>query len=105
MAKFYGTIGYGETAEISPGVWDVRITEKAYYGELLRTSRHLQSADKLNDNINVSNQISILADPFANQNFHQMKYVVFMGVKWKITNVEVQYPRLILTIGDVYNAE
>ena len=105
MAKFYGVIGYGETAETKPGTWTEQITERKYYGDLTRNSRRLQSADKLNDNLNISNEISIVADPFAYQNFHLMKYVELMGVKWKITNVEVQYPRLILTIGDVYNVE
>lgn len=105
MAKFYGAIGYAETLEISPGVWTEQITERNYYGELVRNVRRLQSADKLNDDINVSNEISIVADPFANQNFHSMRYVDFMGAKWKISNIEVQFPRLILTTGGVYNGE
>ena len=105
MAKFYGAIGYSVTEETKPGVWKENIIERMYYGDLVRNTRRLQSADKLNDNIDVSNEISILADPFANDNFHSMKYVEFMGAKWKITSVEVQYPRLILTVGGVYNGE
>ncbi len=103
MAKFFGPIGFAELAETSPGVWDEKITERDYYGDLIRNVRRLQSSDKVNDDINVSNEISIVADPFANENFHSMRYVEFMGAKWKITSVEVQYPRLILTIGGVYN--
>lgn len=103
MAKFCGIIGYAETVEVKPGIWKEQITEKKYYGDLLRNSRRLQTVDKLNDDINVSNEISIVADPYANQNFHLMRYVIFMGTKWKISNVEVQYPRLLLTIGGVYN--
>lgn len=105
MAKFYGAIGYAVTEETAPGVWEERITECMYYGELVRNTRKLQSADQLNDNINVANEISILADPFAYENFHSMKYVGFSGVKWKVTSIEVQYPRLILTVGGVYNGE
>lgn len=103
MAKFYGAIGYAVTVETSPGVWDERITERTYYGDLIRDTRRLQSSETLNDNINIANEISIVADPFANENFYSMRYVVFRGAKWKISNVEVQYPRLILTIGGVYN--
>lgn len=103
MAKFYGAIGYAESVETKPGVWKDQITERMYYGELVRNTRSLQSSDQLNDNINVANEISIVADPFANQNFHLMKYVEFMGAKWKISKVEVRYPRLILTVGGVYN--
>lgn len=103
MSKWYGVIGYSETVETIPGVWDEQITEKSYYGDLIRNTRRLQSSDKVNDDINVMNEISILADPYANQNFYSMKYVELMGTKWKITNVEVQYPRLLLSIGGVYN--
>lgn len=105
MAKFFGAIGYAETVEDEnrPGVWREKITERMYSGDLIRNTRQLQSADKLNDNINISNQISIVADPFARQNFHAMRYVEFMGAKWKVTNVDVQYPRLLLTVGGVYN--
>lgn len=103
MAKFYGKIGYSETNETSPGVWTETIIERNYYGDLLRNFKKTQTPSTLNDDINVANEISIVADPYANQNFHLMKYVEFMGTKWKITTVEVQYPRLILSIGGVYN--
>lgn len=105
MAKFYGAIGYAVTEETKPGVWKEQITERMYSGDLTRNTRKLQSTDQLNDDINVANEVSIVADPFANENFHSMKYVEFMGAKWKITSVEVQYPRLILTVGGVYNGE
>ena len=98
MAKFYGAVGYAVTEENTPGVWDERIIERMYYGELIRNTRKLQSTEYLNDDINISNEISILADPFAYANFHSMRYVDFMGAKWKIISVEVQYPRLILTV-------
>lgn len=102
MAKFFGAIGYSVTKETSPGVWEEDITERDYYGDLVRNVRKIQPSDGLNDDLNVANEISIVADPFANENFHSMRYVHFMGAKWKVTNVEVQYPRLILTIGGVY---
>lgn len=103
MAKFYGIIGYAEQVETVPGVNSEEITERPYYGDLIRNTRRYESASQLNDNLNIANEISIIADPFAYQNFHAMRYVEFMGAKWKITTVEVQYPRLILTIGGVYN--
>lgn len=103
MAKFYGEIGYGQSEETSPGVYTDTIITRNYSGDTIKNNRRLQSSDSLNDNINISNEISILADPFANNNFHSMRYVKFMGSKWKITNVDVQSPRLVLTIGGVFN--
>lgn len=103
MAKWYGKIGYAESVESEPGDWDEVITERSYYGELERNTRALQNSEGTNKNVNISNQISILADPYANQNFHAMRYAEFMGTKWTISNVEVSYPRLKLTLGGVYN--
>lgn len=105
MAKFYGKIGYGVTSEIRPGVWDETITERSYYGDVNKLSRRLESSDKVIDDITISNEISILADPFAYENFHTMKYVEYMGAKWKINKVEVRFPRLILVTGGLYNGK
>lgn len=103
MAKWYGKVGYAETMEDEPGEWKEFIVTRSYFGDVYRNSRLLQTSGGVNDNVNVAMQISIVADPFANENFHAMRYVEYMGTAWKITNVEVQYPRLILTIGEKWN--
>ena len=105
MAKWYGEIGFAETVETKPGVWVEQITKRNYYGDVTRDSRRRQTAEKLDDNINISNQISIISDPYANENFHSMRYAFYMGTRWKITDIEVQYPRLNLTLGGVWNGE
>ena len=102
MAKYFGRIGYAEQVETVPGVWEEKIIERNYYGDVVRNIRRLESSGNLNDNINVSMEISIVADPYAIQNFHAMRYVEFMGSLWKISSVEVNYPRLILSIGGLY---
>ena len=101
--KWHGEIGYAETVETEPGIWVEQITERHHYGDVVRNTRMLQSADQVNDNINISNSISIVANPYANQNFHNIRYITFMGTKWKVSNIDVQYPRLILTLGGLYN--
>ena len=103
MAKWYGVIGYADTVEVEPGIWEEQVTERPYYGELIRNTHRLQTTDKVNDDLTISNQISIVSDPYAINNFHAMKYAVLWGTKWKITSVEVQYPRLVLEVGGVYN--
>lgn len=103
MAKWCGVIGYAESKKTKPGVWTNEIVEHKHFGEVRKNTRKLESSGTLNDDINISNIISIIADPYARQNFHSMKYVEFMGTKWIITNVEVEFPRLILTIGGEYN--
>ena len=104
MAKFFGPIGYAVTTEVRPGVWRNQIEEREYAGDVIRnTSRWSASSDSTNDDLTVNNQISIIADPYALNHFHTMKYIGWMGTNWKISSVEVQYPRLILSIGGVYN--
>jgi len=104
MTRWCGVIGYAETLEIEPGVWSEEFTERKYYGDLLRNSRRLQGSQQVNDDITISNQISILADPYAVQHFHAIRYAELFGTKWKVSSVEVQYPRLILELGGIYNA-
>lgn len=107
MAKFHGAIGYYKTEETFPGVWEEIITEREYFGDFIKNTKRFQSSEQLNDNINISNEISIVTDPYARDNFHLMRYVRFDGsnAKWKIISVEIQFPRLVLTIGGVYNEQ
>ena len=103
MAKTAGFIGYGVETEIKPGVWENGPVEKPFYGDLIKNSKRNTNGEGLNDNIVIINQISILADPYAREHFHQIIYVRFMGASWKVTDVTVELPRLILNLGGVYN--
>ena len=104
MNKWYGIVGYVETEEVEPDVWDEKQTERYYYGELVRNSGKFQTSGNVNDDRSVSAEISIISDPYANQHFHSIRYVEFMGTKWEVTNAEPKYPRIILTLGGgVYN--
>lgn len=105
MAKYYGKIGYAETIEGTDGVWYETIIERPYYGDVIRNVRKLEKGYDINDNVVVNNTISIVSDAYANHNFFAIRYAEWMGAKWKVTNVEVQSPRLLLTIGDVYNVQ
>ena len=105
MPKFYGKIGFAESVETALGVWEEPIVERNYYGEVVRNTRKLVTSNHLNDDISINNEISIIADPYAKDNFHSMRYVEFMGTAWEVNSVEVQYPRLILSLGGVYNAK
>ena len=105
MAKWYGVIGFEETVETVPGVYEEQITKRNYYGELMRNTRRLQSTEHLNDDIIINNEISIIADPYARDHFHSIRYVEFSGIAWRVSNVQVQFPRLVLTLGGVRNEQ
>ena len=101
--KWSGNIVLVETKETRPGVWENVTTERNFYGDVIRDIRKNQSSGQVNDDINISNRISIVSNSFVRDNLSFMKYIEFMGAKWKITDVEVQYPRLVLTIGGLWN--
>lgn len=105
MARFAGEVGYGVAVEDPPesGIWVNRITEVPCFGDVIRNVRNLVEGDKGNDDISVSHSISIVANQYANDNFLKIKYVRWMGVLWSVPSVEVRAPRLILSLGDVYN--
>ena len=105
MARFCGKIGFFTTVETEPGIWEEQIVEKTYYGDITRNISRYQQTENVNGNISINNTISILADPYATNNFQYMRYVIFNGVKWHITSAEVEYPRIILSIGGLYSED
>lgn len=105
MGKWFGKIGYSINKETDPGIWESEIVEREYFGDITSDRRKHQNTGEIIDSINLSNVISIVADPFAYQNCSSMMYAEIMGAKWKISDVEIQYPRLILTVGGVYNGK
>lgn len=101
--KYYGELGYceyreGEYSEYIP-VW----TKRNYYGDVIRFGRRLDVGVSIADDVTVSDSLSIVADPYALSHFHNLRYAEWQGAKWKITNVEINYPRMILTLGGMYN--
>jgi hypothetical protein len=105
MARFRGEVGYGSTVEdpVGSGVWKDVITERIRQGDIIRSVRNLQAGENVNDDISVANSISVVADQYAIDNFLNIKYVRWMGEYWIVTSVESRPPRLILTLGGVYN--
>lgn len=104
MARFHGKVGYaGDDIETAPGVWVEGIIERDYSGDVLRNTRQLREGEGVNPNLSVSNSISVVADEFASLHFHAIRFVEWAGTCWTVTDVEVQRPRLILRLGEVYN--
>lgn len=105
MAKWSGNIGFAERVEYAPGCWDDEIVARHYYGDTIRNVSKRQNSGGINDNINIANDFSVVADPYANSNLLRMRYLEFLGIKWKIESVEVQFPRLIITVGGEWNGQ
>ena len=104
MNKYYGNVGYAEMVETAPGVWVEDIVERPYYGDILRNFRRLEGSQEINDEVNVSNEISIVSDPYAYEHYHKIRYVILHGIKWKVTSVDASgYPRLVLSVGGEYH--
>lgn len=102
--RFYGKVGFWlGSREVKPDVFKPMIVEKLYSGTVNWNNRHFQNSENQNDDIRLNNQISILSDLYSQENFASIRYVVWNGIKWRVTNVEVNYPRIVLTIGGVYN--
>lgn len=101
--KFYGPVGFSETVEKRRGVHVQQPVEYNYAGDVLKRSVRYQNGESVNDDLNIQHQISIIADPYARKHFYAIKYVKWMGTAWKVNDVSVQYPRLVLTLGGVYN--
>lgn len=101
--RFFGRVGYGTSVESEPGVYVDQVTEHNYYGDVIRNVKNLREGENLNFDTSVQNSISIVADQYANAHFFEIKYVEWMGVLWTVSSVEVQSPRLLLRLGEVYH--
>ena len=105
MSKFYGKVGFISETETSPGVWESVVTERPYYGDVIRFDRRWDQPQEVQDNLTLSEEIRIVADSYCMDNVEYMKYVERLGVKWKIKSITPEYPRIRLTLGGVYNEQ
>lgn len=104
MARFHGAVGYVESIETSPGVYEDVVTERSYFGDVEQSIRKTQSNnDSVLDNVIVQNIISVVADSYAMEHFFAIRYLRWAGVLWTVQYVEVRRPRLILRLGQVYH--
>ena len=105
MARFYGPIGFITPVEVpaGSGIWIEQATERNYRGEVSRNTKRWDNGDQLNKNLNISNTISIVADPFISDHLYQIRYIKWLGSYWEINSIDVESPRLVLSIGGVYN--
>ena len=103
MTKYHGYVGYAVDVEAYPGVWEEQITEHEYFGDVIKNRMNVQQTTTVNAGITISNSISIIGDPFAYDNFYAIRYVTYLGKKWSVTSIEINRPRLILTLGGIYN--
>ena len=106
MTRFYGAVGYSYTVESVPGVAENKIIERLYYGDVLGNTGKLVETENLNPDIAIQGQISIVADPYAYEHFIHIKYVTWMGVRWKPSSIDAtRPPRIVMRLGEVYNGD
>lgn len=103
--RFFGKVGYQIETESTDSVWAKTMVAKSYFGDVIRNNTRRDTGDTINDQIDINNRISIVADPFAFENFQNMKYVEWLKQLWNIKSIELQPPRIILEVGGVYNGE
>ena len=105
MAKFSGKIGFVQTVETSPGVWTDQVIEKSYKGDLLKRYISWRSSDEINPDFSINNQVSVVADSYILENTEYMKYIVLNNTKWQISSIDIDRPRLIISLGGLYRNE
>jgi hypothetical protein len=102
MARFYGPVGFGEAVKTAPGVTKDVITEKNFFGDVLRNNVKSENAQSVNANVTVNNTISIVANTYAIDHLTNIRYIKWLGKNWEIDSIDVELPRLIFRLGGVY---
>lgn len=105
MARFFGNVGYVISTNPSPGVYDQESISREYFGDEIKSGSRWKSGDVINDDVIITNEISIVADPFAYTNFSAIRWVGWMDNKWKVESIRIERPRLILSLGGIYNGD
>lgn len=105
MAKFAGLVTYVTQVESRPGIWTDESISRLMRGDMLRKGSVGQNDDKVNSDISLNHRVSLVGDEYALNNYYDIKHIQLNGREWEVTSVEVQHPRLILTIGGLWNGE
>lgn len=103
MNKWAGVIGFAINAETTPGVWEDSITEKTYVGDIIDVRVRRNTTQDINDNINLSAKISVVMNPYLRDHLDKLRYLTYFGSCWKISDISVEFPRLVISLGGVYN--
>lgn len=101
--KFYGNIGFGESVDLGDGVWDLKVTERLFRGDVIRNSQASRAGDKVLNDLTVGNSISVISNDYMLNHLSAIKYVVWKGVRWIVVDITFEPPRLVLRLGGVYN--
>lgn len=104
MARYSGLVGYGQQVEVEPGVWDTEDKEVMMKGDLLRQNANIQDSG-INDTVSLNHRVSLIGDAYAFDNYYNMKWITVNGFKWTVSAIELQRPRLIVTLGGIWNGK
>lgn len=101
--KFYGKVGFGIMTEVDQDIHRDVITERPYRGDIKRDDLYIDGKKDVNPDLKISQLISFVMDAFAVEHYFNIRYVLWQGVRWNVTNISREPPRLVLRLGDKYN--
>lgn len=106
--RFYGNVVYVEQVEREdrPGVMVDKPTVRTVKGNVKKNFYRWKNNPNQStlDAENVSHIIEIVADPYAINHFGSMRYIEWLGQKWKIESVDASsLPQLTIYVGGLYN--
>lgn len=103
MTKYAGLVGYVVQEQTAPSVWTPVETPKRMKGDIIRQSASTQNDDKVNSDITLNHRVSLIGDAYAFSSYFNIRWIEIDGHKWEVTNVEVQRPRIIVSLGGPWN--
>lgn len=105
MARYSGLVGYVTQEETVPGVWSPVENPRTMKGEIIRQSSTNPDHGKINSDISLNHRVSLWGDAYAFDSYYAIKWIQIDGRKWEVTSVEIKRPRIIVTVGGLWNAQ
>lgn len=109
MSKFTGLVGFITQEESIPGVWSPIENSKKMRGDLISSSAtngngsRIADSGKVNDDVSLNHRVSLLGDYYTFNNYLNIKWIQIGGRKLEVSSIELQRPRVILTVGGLWN--
>lgn len=97
------SLGFAESKQVRPGIWDDEITEVPKLAEVRQRTETFQVEGNVIPEYKTTTSVSVLSQGPVKPDYSNLRYVLYAGERWIVTSAVHEPPRMTLFIGEVYS--